>query len=275
MAKSRQQRRQEARTGKIGNHNDGGIVVAFISSGMVHHEFVASLNGSCQHDVGFGGNRLIGPQGGFISMKSSPRIVRARTNVVVEFLDRFPNAKWLVTIDTDMQWDSHMIHSMIEKADEVSWSIVGGLCIAGGLSSMQYPTAYVVDGEHEDSGLPSVARLDTTKPEIRKAIDDGHAIEVDATGAAFMAIRRDVLREMWQANHQLPDGQVNPYPWYGEMIGPGVEYGEDVTFCLRARQLGHKIVLDTSCKIGHVKAAPLTWDTYKSITPEQEPEQPA
>jgi len=222
--------------------------------------------GSMLYDAKSGENRILSPSGGFLSMQSSPRIVAARTEIVTKFLtnEDFNKSAWLVTLDSDMVWDDGAIHRMIGHAEAEDLGIVGGLCIAGGHSDMQYPTVYVATGTH-DGGLPRVSRHDMSTPAMKEAVEEGAMLHVDATGAAFMAIRRDVLLHMADAFGFIGESK-NPWPWYGEMIGENAEYGEDVTFCLRARQLGYTIGVDLSCRIGHVKSASLTWETYQELS---------
>lgn len=229
---------------------------------MVHHDFMACVTGSMLFDVRSGANRIISKRGGITSLKSSPRIVEARTQVVKNFLtnEAFKEAEWLVTLDTDMTWDDGAIHRMIDKAEKHDRPIVGGLCIAGGHSGDQYVTAYVNKGSGENT-LPVIDRVDLSTPDFQRAIlEDGASMQVDATGAAFMILRRDLLIAMYAAYSH--EGK-NPHPWYGELHGPnGEQYGEDITLCLRARELGAQVWLDMSCRIGHIKENPLTYETY-------------
>lgn len=64
-------------------------------------------------------------------------------------------------------------------------------------------------------------------------------VEVDATGAAFLLVKREVYEKI---RAEFP----NESPW--DRVGAG----EDVDFCNRARACGYKIMVDTTVKIGHV-----------------------
>jgi hypothetical protein len=46
-----------------------------------------------------------------------------------------------------------------------------------------------------------------------------------------------------------------PAPWFAESGSAelGAEYGEDVTFCLRAGVLGFKLHVHTGVEVGHIK----------------------
>lgn len=69
-------------------------------------------------------------------------------------------------------------------------------------------------------------------------------VEVAATGAAFLLVKREVLAEISEKCNKAK-GEA---PW----MPMGLGLGEDVSFCLRAAQLGYKIKVDTTLKIGHI-----------------------
>ncbi|RLG89956.1 MAG: hypothetical protein DRO36_06905 [Candidatus Hecatellales archaeon] len=62
-------------------------------------------------------------------------------------------------------------------------------------------------------------------------------VEVDACGMDCMLIRTSILKE-------FDLGRL--WEWHGYM-------GDDMTFCTQVRRKGHKIYLDTTCKVGHIQ----------------------
>lgn len=64
--------------------------------------------------------------------------------------------------------------------------------------------------------------------------------EVDAIGGGFVGISKDAVQK-------LPNEAFNDI-WEGE-----VKHGEDISFCHRAKELGYKIHLDSSIKVGHIR----------------------
>ena len=50
---------------------------------------------------------------------------------------------------------------------------------------------------------------------------------------------------------------------YGTWFSPLEGYGEDVSFCMRARELGYKIMCDSSIKCGHVGQVTVDENVYK------------
>jgi hypothetical protein len=79
-------------------------------------------------------------------------------------------------------------------------------------------------------------------PQDMEGLDAADLIEVDATGMAFTLIKRRVFETLLD-------------PWFEFDTMPGnepYEYGEDVTFCLRARKAGFKVVVRPDCVVGHI-----------------------
>jgi GT2 family glycosyltransferase len=62
--------------------------------------------------------------------------------------------------------------------------------------------------------------------------------EVEGIGLACALIKTEVFRSIYKEN----------MPCFTPIMG----YGEDLSFCLRARKLGYKVYADTSAKVGHI-----------------------
>lgn len=109
----------------------------------------------------------------------------------------------------------------------------------------------------------------------------GGVMEVDAVGLAFTLIRRHVFESMIDREY----GPEWTY-WFESMTrkklfrtiykNPSMElehsaffsYGEgkesdDISFCMRAKELGFRMCVDTNVKIGHVGHMVYGWDEYK------------
>lgn len=75
--------------------------------------------------------------------------------------------------------------------------------------------------------------------------DQKGLIEVSYTGMGFMLVKKGVFEKM-------------PYPWFKPIekrVGNMVDFTmEDVSFCLRAQELGYKIKIDPEIKVGHYKS---------------------
>jgi GT2 family glycosyltransferase len=75
-------------------------------------------------------------------------------------------------------------------------------------------------------------------------------VEVEAAGTAFMLIKTDVFRSIYQAGRSC--------------FFPIVGIGEDIAFCLRAREQGYKIYVDTALQIGHIGTVVYGEEAYLS-----------
>jgi len=72
-------------------------------------------------------------------------------------------------------------------------------------------------------------------------------IETDGVGLAFMLVKRGVFEKI-------------PAPWFAtatvdEPSGPNkkIYVGEDIYFCIKAKEAGFKLWLDPTVKVGHLK----------------------
>ncbi len=82
---------------------------------------------------------------------------------------------------------------------------------------------------------------------------DGGLIEVGAAGSAGMLIRRDALDEMAIKNPREPAFTV--YRWFAARGPETNRVGEDIGFCMNARDAGLKIHCDLDSSMGHCTTA--------------------
>jgi hypothetical protein len=93
--------------------------------------------------------------------------------------------------------------------------------------------------------------------EIVKWNEDETLQEVDAVGTGFMLISRACLEHVAQAYHpELYAATGNGF-WFEFLRAPHLnqEFGEDVSFCLKAQRLGYKVWVDTTVQPSH-------WERY-------------
>ena len=179
---------------------------------------------------------------GWIYVQSGPRIASARNTVVSKFLEA-KTADYLLMVDTDMSFTSEQVNHLLSTADEDT--ILGGLCFTGDTEIT--PTLYRM---HEIAGKFKGSDIVWNYPRNAR-------VEVDATGAAFILIPRKVLAAMRDVLEEK-----TAFPWFAESERDLVTIGEDVTFCMRARSLGFKVVVDTRVVIDHLKERTVNQDTY-------------
>lgn len=124
----------------------------------------------------------------------------------------------LLFIDSDMVFTPDDVKRMEEHLKDKD--VVTGVCVMG------FP------------GWPAaIFKEDDGKYKLVKPLNEVH--EIDACGAAFLGISKKVI-------HTL----IEPFSLIEYSNGV---HGEDISFCIRAKQAEFKIFCDPKLKIGHIK----------------------
>lgn len=233
----------------------GKVLIGYASPGTVDSLFHESIVQTLTHDA-LTSRRII-EGGGHISVLSGPRISSARNDICRHFLSHPNRPEWLWMLDADMTFPAGTLDALIDNADSETRPIVGGLCFGGGRSGVVFPTLYrIVDPKLAESGAISI---------IEKYPENA-LCKVSGTGAACLLIHRSALItiEARFGKVEKADGRVftNPHPWFIESVFNGREFGEDLTFSLRAGQCGIPIYVHTGIHVGHVKPAILDEDAF-------------
>lgn len=127
----------------------------------------------------------------------------------------------LLFIDSDMVFTPQDVKRMEEMLK--THDVVSGVCV------MSY-----------DGKTPAIFKKvegSFKATEIRNEL-----FEIDGCGAAFLGISLKVLDTLTE-----PFEPVVEEKW-------GQKHGEDISFCIRAKQAGFKIYCDPSLNIGHIKS---------------------
>ncbi len=219
-----------------------GVVIAYIHPGQVSSYFTESLMVTMLADVNRPRRRIVN----IMQEWSSANVSSARNTVTERFLDaRTEDGRtvgdWLLWVDSDMQWEPEALDLLLQSADPETRPIVGGLCFGMTLDRL-VPTIYQFV-KLDDGGIATCRVEDYPRDAL---------VQCAATGAAFVLIHRTVLERM------RAHGFNAAFPWFQETQLGDRPVGEDITFCLRAGQLGFPIHVDTRAKIGHHKSALLT-----------------
>lgn len=233
-----------------------GVVVAYIHPGEVSAYFIESMQTTqladvAARDLGERPRRIVN----IMQEWSSANVSAARNKVTERFLDTRTAdgatvGDWLLWVDSDMQWEPSALDLLMESADPTERPIVGGLCF-GMASGELVPTIY--QWARTDAGELVTYRVANYE---RNAL-----IRCAATGAAFILIHRRVLEAMRAAKFN------EAFPFFQEVQMGARPVGEDITFCIRAGQLGFPVFVDTRAKIGHHKSQLLTEDAYLKQSP--------
>lgn len=135
-----------------------------------------------------------------------------------------------------MVWQPDALERLLEVAHWKDRPIVGGWCYAEMQDGRIRPTLYRI---HEGK---------VVNVEMPRDFQYDQPVLCDATGAAFTLIHRSVFEKIQEAH--VSD---SPHIWYQETTYGGVDIGEDITFCLRARAAGFPVLVDARVQVGHVK----------------------
>lgn len=221
-------------------------------------------SGGCQHVLA----------GGAITLGSGPRVAEGRTQVVEQFLAS-TTCDWLLMIDSDMTFEPDALCQLLGHAYDGNGacdpfhpeiSIIGALAFAGGRSRM-YPTIYELKSQ-DGQIVPEQAFPDVLGPDYPRDT----LVKCGGTGAAFLLVHRKVFLHMMKdhPNGFGTDvhGQRNPHPWFVEGQNAGIQFGEDLAFCMRAGSLGYPTYVHTGVKVGHIKTTELDegeWDARREL----------
>jgi GT2 family glycosyltransferase len=155
-------------------------------------------------------------------------LILARNAAVGIFLRS--DAEWLWTLDTDIGFEPMALDKLLEHGDK--YGVISGfyktICETG--------TRWL-DGSVSYKELP-LALQEVDGGRFREYPNYEGSMEVDAVGAGCLLVHRSVFEA-------TPDGG-----WYDTIGG----LGEDISFCVKARALGYKILCDTTISLSHHKA---------------------
>lgn len=138
----------------------------------------------------------------------------------------------LIMMDTDQIFDPDTITKLLSH----------DLPVCGAKTHRRYPPfdSLMYRGEHGKYELV---------PD--EEIEAGGLVEVSATGTGCIMYKTEVFLKI-------------DAPWFEFSIGKdGNPIGEDIGFCIKLKEAGYKIFVDTSIHIGHVGSLSVDWNTYK------------
>lgn len=216
---------------------NGRALAAWLHPGTVHTRFMQSLLDLISYDQN-------GPQqlaGQMQLVPGAGTIDKDRNRLTRKFLDHPSRAEWLWMVDSDMTFGPDILHRLIASADPHERPIVGGLAFMWqkiGLHGHDTP-------EYEPR--PTIADYDPTKPVVvwRSDYQPDSLVSCDVTGAACMLIHRSALETI--------RGRLGTDDWWTRLKVADETFGEDVSFCLQARQAGLPVFVNTAAKTGHMK----------------------
>ncbi len=198
-------------------------------------------------------------QYGTASIRSGPLLSMGRGRQCQTFLDH-TDEEWLWVSDTDMTWEPQLPQQMIQLAEQGATLEDGTVepirilaapawiiwTAQDGTIERRVPNVY--QGFQDESGQHWLSQM------TEEALKEPGLYKVGACGGALMLIHRDALINI---RDNVCGGQ--PFWWHHlptPPITPGGicdQYGEDTSFCVRAREAGESIWVHSGIKIGHAK----------------------
>lgn len=200
-------------------------MIAIPCMDMVHTQFCVSLTGL----------RLEGQTK--FSYSASSLIYDSRNGLARKaIVEGFDRVLWL---DSDMVFDPDFLLNLSEDLDH-GRDMVCGLAVTRKVPHK--PVIYEKCGYQRTGKENEVMPMATTYYDFPKDT----IFEVEACGFGGVLMNTSVLRDV-EAKYGVP---------FAPMLG----FGEDISFCMRARELGYKIWCDSRQKMGHVGMMTFTAD---------------
>jgi hypothetical protein len=216
------------------------VTLAYVHDVEVAHSFMDSLVNLLMFDAA-NEQRVI--RGGYIAMRyGTGGIIDARNKTAQRFLDR--PSEWLFIVDTDMGFEPDTLERLLAVADPVERPVVGGLCFAqketgrDGMSGFRCaPRVTILDWVQTANGEQFAGRA---------SYPINAVVRCAGTGSACILIHRSVIEGI--------AGKYGDGHWYDRITSPdGEQYGEDVSFCIRAGAAGFPVHVHTGVKTTHLK----------------------
>ena len=186
-------------------------------------------------------NAVSGPDadpaiGGVISSSAGPLLALGRNLLVEQFLTY--DLEWLCTIDTDIVFSTYAVSRLLEDADPIHRPIVSALYYVFE-DGKKIPAAYVNMSENEELDIHPI-----------EDIKDDQIVRVFSVGAGCLLVHRSVFET-------IKRDAAGERCWFREGVIAGRDFGEDVSFCIRAAISSFPVYVNTGVQVGHMKTAML------------------
>ena len=145
---------------------------------------------------------------------------------------------WLLFLDSDMIFGEDLFVRLLQAAQEENADIVTALAFRRRppFTPCVWETIRLGLGEGDDKVVKEFDEI----PEGR--------FEIDACGMAGCLIKTETVLKVFER--------------FRTCFIPLPEFGEDLSFCIRAKQLGAKIICDSSFEMGHISQTVIDRSTY-------------
>lgn len=150
-------------------------------------------------------------------------------------------ADYILWLDSDMTFDPDTLQRLFKTLEDNDADVVSGLYFRR--AAPYTPVAFSevrIDPETNES----------THKDYTGALEGVH--EVEGIGFGCVLMKTDVLFDIFGK--------------FGNAFDPIGHFGEDLSFCWRARETGHKILLDCDIKCGHIGHMTVKQSFYEAWT---------
>lgn len=216
------------------------VGVGYVHNGVIAHPFMTSMLNLVVKD------RERSHQIGAVWNSRGSLIVQNRNKLMEQFIKS--DLQWFLFLDTDIVFPDDTLDQLLAAAlaedagvtAGIYWSILRGRLLPVWTSP-----------QDDERGIP-MAGVQIEDPAADQLVPLG------STGMGCTLIRRDVIEKMNEVYSH------DDHRWFGHDLcridNQPVRLGEDVTFCVRARQLGFKIIGHPGVRCGHIKPHAYTFE---------------
>ena len=149
-------------------------------------------------------------------------------------------ADYVLWLDSDMMFEPELLEKMMATLQEHDLDILTGIYYR-----RRHPFSPVLMKKL------SIAENNFCEYENFNAYPEDGIFEVEGIGFGCVLMKSDVLMDIKAT--------------YNDWFSPFGRVGEDLSFCWRARQTGHKIFADPSIQLGHCGQQIITKEFYEAF----------
>lgn len=148
------------------------------------------------------------------------------------------DADWLLFVDSDISFTPKDLEFLCDSADSQNRKIVSGLYFTLEQRKIVFPYPAAFERGRGEGYLPL------------QEIEENSLRIIDAAGLGFVLIHRSVIQKILET-YSLSEIFVSS------------EFGEDMAFFEKVREIGEDVYLDTRASVKHMKRYPVDLDFYK------------
>lgn len=195
------------------------VQVSWVHPGTVHEAFMESVLALSAAQKPFSITMA--------AARSGPLLSKARNMVAETFMES--RSDYLLFVDTDIVFTPKDVLNLYAAKKDIVGALYFGAILE---DASTFPVALrFQDGAY--------------RPIPKEEIPESGCIKVDSVGMGLTLIHRDVFEA-------LPPDHTKLFP-FAEMVIDDRAVGEDVAFCLRAKQEGFTTWLCGDARVGHAK----------------------